>query len=342
MKYLFVHIAKTAGSSVNKFFEERLGRSRCLFHLESQPLWDSDESRPELVAGKNYLAGHRTLSEFGQKLNLTEYFKFTFFRQPESHIVSHLAWIRRLAMPGEEKRLSEHPEYIRVLALKLRTLDFSDSSDVAGFVRDLTQQEWNLLDNTQVRYLRAGGGAVDAEDLTSAKKALEDLDFFGFVESFDRDLPELALAAGLETPEMVPAENSRNDADSSLSENNEGLIDALMPLIGFDKLLYQEAKSVRERRFGVVHGRIDVCDRCRVSGWGRRENSADPVFLDIFVNGQHYTTIKANRPRADLMDNFGLDCAFSCDLSSFPEVPSVVEVRPVGSVSNIRNSPFYL
>ncbi|MGX1201887.1 hypothetical protein [Marinobacter sp. MBR-105] len=351
MKYLFVHIAKTAGTSVNSVFQDVLGAERCLVHVESEPDWNDPVRRGALTEGKNFISGHRTLTDFSEKLNLSEFFVFTFLRDPVAHVVSHLAWIRRLREPGHEQDFLDHPEYIQKLATKLSQVDFGNDTEVSQLVDNLSPVEFALLDNPQVRYLRKRhAGAVSESDVDHAVEGLEAMGAFGLVEAFDNGLRRICAAAAINAPEKPPRDNVRQATDGPLSVSNEGLISALYPLIRFDMILYRQAEAQTlarhedalapaARSIEELEARVDDVREGKVFGWARFGFSQEPVRLDIYVNGAFFKSVLADKSRSDLKEKFGLNCAFECDISSFDKITSI-SVRENLSGSHLKNSPF--
>ncbi|MDG9980345.1 sulfotransferase family 2 domain-containing protein [Ectopseudomonas oleovorans] len=321
MKVLFVHIAKAAGSSVNKIFLDAFGYEACAVHLESNQEWRVASGIEVLAKEKNYLSGHIIYREFMDKLNLGEYFVFTFLRNPIAHVVSHLAWIKKLAEPNEIERFKQHPEYIQSLAMKIDKVNFDDALDVLRFVEDLSAQERNLLDNPQVRYLRQSniGGLVGAADVDSSLKTLAEIDDFGLVECIDVDLARIVRATGINIT-SVPKENVLS-SKYGLSELNDVLINSLYELIRHDMSLYERASALREeliaserlKDFSLpdqVVVNIDAVNESLLHGWARYERSKVPVTLDIFVNAVFLDKITAPGYRVDLYEKFSKNCAF--------------------------------
>jgi len=318
-KYLFIHIAKAAGSSVNAFFETFFGKDKCATHLESNPGWRDKEKREALVHSNNFLSGHIVYAEFAQKLEIRDYFAFAFLRDPKTHVVSHLAWIRKLAEPSEKLRFLRHPKYIQNLAMKMKNIDFQSPDQARAFVAGLTVEERNLLDNPQVRYLRKGRpGLVNQNDVASALHTAKDLDFIGFVEEFQSGLVSIARTLGVNHDIAAPVENVLR-SKFGMSAENEELLGALNELIQYDLQLYEHAyggdfpasaTDIRQVHAQNVSGYLDRAQGTVVAGWARDLESKELVVVDVLINEKRVATILANRERSDLKEKFNQDCAF--------------------------------
>ena len=56
-------------------------------------------------------------------------------REPYSHLISHISWIRNLTQ--NSNRFNAHPKTVQELALKLEKLNFEDTSQVDEFVNQI-------------------------------------------------------------------------------------------------------------------------------------------------------------------------------------------------------------
>ncbi|WP_145995418.1 hypothetical protein [Macromonas bipunctata] len=322
-KYLFVHIAKAAGSSVNKFFMDALGRERCAVHLESNPQWQTEEGRAKILAKHDYLSGHLVYWDFKSKVDLSQFNVFTFLRDPREHVISHLAWIRHIADPGQEKRFDAHPEYIQRLAKKLSQVDFLDRQSVSSFVDNLTPVELALLDNPQTRYLRSGRnrGAVNADDVSDAVQALQEIDAFGLVDRINSDLDHVAKLGGVAANIFSLKENVLTEK-YGMSLQDAGLFNALNQLIRFDLALYEKAiglksaeiveKTLLNNKNQDFVYRLDKLHSDIVAGWIKTaSNQPTSDFFDVLVNGLYVGQVCPNKSRPDLIMAFGFGCAFN-------------------------------
>lgn len=335
MIFLFVHIAKTAGSSVNRFFQERLGDAACLVHQESNPSWSRPPLPDAFLEGIQYVSGHMPYRVFTARLPGQPLHILTVLRDPRHHVVSHLAWIRHLKDAGQENRLAAHPDFIQGLAEKLSQHDLADPDSLASLVAGLNKEEHRLLDNPQVLYLthrnRPSQGLC-ASDVDYAMETLREIDTFGFVENLGEFFAELSglFGEGTETLE-VPHENALEDR-YGLSVDDDAQMQALMPLITHDLSLYERALELKkERREGAslpTYFRRDVRGhlgnpngRGQVGGWAFDMQQSSSVQLDVYLNERHVAIVEAAKPRKDLREKFQRDCAFVINLEKLKAQP---------------------
>jgi hypothetical protein len=243
---MFMHIAKTAGTSVNGYFGSQYPAELTATHVESNALFRTD---PEWVNSLQYISGHIVFSEFEQRLNLSEFFKVTLVREPFAHLRSHLAWIRHLTAPELDQHLKTYPEYIQKLAAKLRDTDFSDPTMLSLLVDSLHGLELHLLDNCQTRYFSAPihNDRVNQDDFDRAAETLDRFDLIGTTEETNSFLAEAARIMGFDKP--LP--NSRGNVAESyfgLDINSHRVREILWPLLRFDSKIYQKVLKIGSNR----------------------------------------------------------------------------------------------
>ena len=238
---VFVHIAKTAGSTINDFFIKALGANSCLTHIESVKNWIADTPK------KKFISGHIVLEEFKNKIpTLEDCYTITSLREPLSHVISHISWIRYLSEEGQEARFNAHPEFIQKLSLKMKALDLSQVENISSLLSSLTPQEFNLLDNIQVRYLRNNTGKMVSElDVHDAVSNTRYFNLIGFDDNIDGFLKKISFDLRLESKQN----NNRVNTQSNKFGLVEGpdQLNALLPLIKFDLMLYETLDSQRKK-----------------------------------------------------------------------------------------------
>ncbi len=153
---LYVHVPKTAGSTVNALLARMYGEGRA--HCEGVIARPADLG--PLCGRMNWLSGHVPVDAFrstvrretARPLRL-----FTAIREPGAQIASHYNWLIEIFHRGEAF-YNGHPEPIRRISETIRA---SDNSDPARVIANLDSYQGLFL-NQQSHYVlgqRAGWGA---------------------------------------------------------------------------------------------------------------------------------------------------------------------------------------
>lgn len=240
---LYIHIAKTAGSTVNKVLKGWFGDEKSLVHVESQNFWIELVKRQKV----DFLSGHIPYKEFTKIADLKFYKKAITFREPYSHVISHLSWIRALSLEENKARYDAHPEYIQKLSDKLANYDLSSPSQLSSVIASFNNLEHMLLDNTQTRYIRTNlvKESVDEVDLHNAIENLKDFDFIGSDNNISGFLNKIASDYGFQYKVEDRRENVLNNK-FGLDISNFEIKKALIPLVKYDLRLYELAKKITQ------------------------------------------------------------------------------------------------
>jgi len=240
-KLLFMHIAKTAGSSINTYLASHYAKDRHAVHAESNEQW---RKNPAWARNLGFVSGHFNLPHLKRVLGPTGYYKITVVREPYSHLASHLAWIRKLADACEAKRFAQHPAFVQSFAGKLAKSDLSDPVSISNLITTLEDKEKELVENCQVRYFSqiAVGEDVCAEDVKNAIEASAEFDLIGTTDRIDEFLRNVAEYMEWKAPASEVWENvTRNHYGLDASDKN--IREALEPLVRYDLELYGYIKK---------------------------------------------------------------------------------------------------
>lgn len=242
-RLLFMHIPKAAGSYVNRYFAQHFSNDRHAVHIESNPDWEKD---PDRIRRLDFVSGHVTLPRLASKLNVEDYIKVTVVRDPFAQVVSHLAWIRRLADAEEEARLKSHPAYIQAFAHKLAAVDLASPAAIRSVIADFDEAENRLVENCQTRYFTAvePGRKVTDDDGKKAVVASESFDVIGSTRGIDRFLRTVAERMGWPVPAQRPRENVSRGY-YGLDPDNPEHREALRPLVCRDLGLFEAIARTR-------------------------------------------------------------------------------------------------
>ena len=239
-RLFFMHIAKAGGSSVNAYFSRQFAPDEATRHLESDPAWQND---PQSLEQRYFLSGHVNSVAIDRHLSLDGFRRVTVLREPLEQVISHLAWIRRLAVPGEEERYEAHPPYVQAFADKLAAMELGDPRSLEDLVTGLTREERGLVDNCQCRYLtNTVPEWVRDEHVPPAIERLGWFHHVGFVDRLDDFLAEVSRAMGWPLPIGRGRENVTRDF-FGLSASHEDQRAALAPLTRFDAAVIAAARN---------------------------------------------------------------------------------------------------
>jgi hypothetical protein len=248
-KVFFIHIPKVAGSSVNDCISSAI-EGRYYTHIEGfRGRWDE-------ISDANFLSGHIRYKEYEREFSQSDYVVFAFFREPFSHVKSHMNWVRRLAEPALIDNRESHPSIVRKISDDLARLDFTDAVKMKSYVNNIKPTAYGLFDNCQVRYLSdvKPNERVTKKHLDQAIKNLQHLHFVGISEYSKESQFQLMSLLGLRMNKSETKSNV-NSYDYGLNLSEAAIADALMPFVRFDIKLYEAAKSrfLMESRNGLIN-----------------------------------------------------------------------------------------
>ena len=239
----FMHIPKTAGSALNAYMSEKVGPQNALVPINRDNLRNGLARQ---VPQKKYVAGHMRLNHVMAEADISSFIKITLFRDPFRHLISNLAWNRRLAEPSESARLSYLSPRQQALVQFLKNTDFTDLKKMARFADDLHRAGFSRdFDNFQTRMLFPKGGIerVTSNHLNTAVDTLSLFDIVGINEQFESFLMTLCDRLSLK---YVPSELERVNVHKNrfgLDPENPELRRVLNPLFVVDEALYGRVKE---------------------------------------------------------------------------------------------------
>lgn len=222
-RYFFLHIPKTAGTSLHRVLKEYVGP---YFHQR----YPHELAWPASTIWQRFRGcGGHTDWHSAEKLGMLSGFSLTFLRDPVERVISQYSF-SRLAKEnhGLESQLSGKYELGKLLR--------NPSGNLGAF--------WNA----QTMCL-SGLGLHEASlerHLEHALANLEKLSFVGTLETFGEDLIALTRLLGGSAAILPPHEN-RTPNRINLKDLDERTQELLVDSQAMDQLLYQRARELRGR-----------------------------------------------------------------------------------------------
>jgi glycosyltransferase involved in cell wall biosynthesis len=250
-RVFFMHIPKTAGSTINERLLSTLGFRDNFTHTESQHGFLANFDTAARTA--DYVSGHHRLPDILAKIDRDDWYLFTLLRNPVEHLISHLSWVRSLAAPGNEGIFRAHSEANQRLARRLQQTDLNDIDTVNEFITSLDSRQY--FDNCQTRYLISyTNEMIDGSAAMLASRALEDLDYVGLTERLPEALVHIAhdVRANIDAG-PVPVVN-RNDRKPFVNFADASILDFYREAVRWDAVLYVAAREQLDSRLGNENG----------------------------------------------------------------------------------------
>jgi len=269
---LFVHIPKTAGTSLRQSALRHFGSADCLFDYGPAARETSEDVREWMYRRRDPYGLQKALRTRGAR----------FFG-------GHFPAVRYLPLFGCLNTIS----FVRSPRAQVPS-HFAHQARHHGYQGSFTQ------------FLRSPqGGGIQSSMLQGVP--LEALRFVGVTERYAESLE--ALAAELGCPLAVLHENGNPSA--AAPADYDGLLsaadEAFATACAGDLALHRRANELLDRRLQAlrddrpyVHGALTHVDAQRIDGFAFTPHDERPVMVDLFVDGRPLAQVPASRDRSAL------------------------------------------
>lgn len=236
---VFIHVPKTAGSTINRILQEHdpSGIPHC------EALIDDPLRFERAISRAGWVSGHVDLTRMENCLAVTTRRKcrfFTLVRDPLSHVASHYNWLIEIANRGKEFYMG-HPEHIRAISRQIRE---SDNADPLVIINNLKAHPGLFL-NAQARYVMGAGFDWNSGQVLVRLERYE-------CSATQNGLPALAEAMTGKKPELNWRENeSPYHFDREIFQHPE-ILKFLAKCNFLDEILYGIVTKTVPARFVTI------------------------------------------------------------------------------------------
>jgi hypothetical protein len=242
-RVFLLHIPKTAGTSINDYFTNKLGSKYAFPHsFENFEL-----SRSNALQNTFFASGHVSFDKFDRITKNVDGIRTIVLREPFAHLISHLSWVRHLAEEENHEFFLKHPPGIQTIAMEMKNYDFTEPQQVKSFLMRFNRTKISLFYNNQTRYLVSKLRAENLlpSDIKVACDNLKKFDLVGLTEDFDCYFQALCQQSNNEFNVDSPQSNVAKNY-FGLDKSNSKLYELLNPFIRMDLVLYKWAKRITD------------------------------------------------------------------------------------------------
>ncbi len=231
-KVIFLHIAKTGGTSIVEYFRNRLPANSVLSHGDFFSTREDPPLLPASIADKLFISGH-----FGYNY-IADYlagaFSFTILRDPLARVLSFYKFFmhgdmqEKFAVAQAARDLSLDDFLVSQLPEVCEVLDNQQTWQLASMYRIVDRLDTNISENAVV--------------LELAKSHLRTLSYIGFTESFDESFTKIVSEVGLDVPAKIPRQLQTADP-LLINQIDPAVLKCLRSRLQLDYALYDFAKQ---------------------------------------------------------------------------------------------------
>ncbi len=227
MKYFFLHIEKTAGTTLVNYIKKAVGENN--YYYARPEVLNDKKNITEVLSKHQAFSGHIRFDQI--KNNFNDAFKITFLRHPINRIISFYYYA---------KEIPETKDPITVMSKKLNIVDFLQ------FCHEVNERRF-----VNGMTLKISSNVPKEKELISAKNNLDTIDFVGLQESFTESMHMLSFKTGWSPIQTTPR-NNRTKAKNRDDKFSSKIIDKILEVNEKDLELYEAA----QKRFSLMREKI--------------------------------------------------------------------------------------
>ncbi len=215
MKFVFLHIEKTAGTSLVSYFKDIFGEDNFLYVRPDELKKLKEEG---VLDEKRMIAGHfgyRDIEKFMPDRKV-----ITFLRDPIKRLESFYNYVKTM------------PETKDIITTASRRLD------IDGFLDDCKRRDDRRFVNGMTFKLASDGPC----SLETALENLENIDFIGLQENFNESINMMAEKFDWPKIESAPRVNVTKGKEKK--DFSEDTMNTLKSLNNHDRIIYQNGKKI--------------------------------------------------------------------------------------------------
>jgi hypothetical protein len=245
-KIFFMHIPKTAGSSLNKMLASNFIKRNTQLHIETDR---KNNYKNVDLTNLKMVSGHIHLYDIIKNFNLNNFLRITVLRNPYEQLISHINWLRFVGSKPNGKFFKAHSEPIREVALKTKEINFTNTTEVERFITQMPPIGNRLFNNCQTRFLlNKKKPTIDKGSAQEAIKTLHYFDLIGTVENLDTFMEKIQEKMYWEKDKKIIKSNALNNK-YKLDKNSGKLKNILKPLFQEDQIIYDYVLSNKSLNF---------------------------------------------------------------------------------------------
>lgn len=302
----FLHIRKTAGTTLNHLLATRCHGPRCLFHAHTTSLTGKTLDQFELVEAH---AGYEFLRRFSQRPVV-----MVMLRHPIDRAVSSYYYNRSLAL----KRRSGERMHVDFPERRLRMMERTADLELTEFLCAEPELADEFLGNEQTRALAGVKYCTAAPHVQAALANLENCELIGLMEEFEESAQQACRWMGWQPFQEIPKQNVTQGRPAA-EELNATTRELLEQLLAPDLIVYEHARRLfTERRSTTPHPAVIPSGFPRLedftfdqpilgAGWHSREFDGSNWFC--WTGGERTSWLEF-RPPEHADSNHELRCEF--------------------------------